>query len=740
MSWPLFYRRHAYIVKFLMKHKTQIDYQQMQYWNLVQSLSVPMLLYRKKTATLVLANHEALNKLAIPPQENVSETLDSRFRQLLTEGGHTQWDQAIERCLKVGHSQFRSKLQLPSARVPSCKLDLKRFEEVEESWIQVEVKNLDEDIETIKAREAQYRTMAEHFPNGLIALYDQELRYTIVNGEGLRVIGMKPEDLEGKRLRDVFPPEIYKRDEPALKAALAGETTRSIVPFGPQHFRIITLPVLDKSGQVISGLIMSQNITSLVNAEKQLQNTVQRLRLAINTAKLGIWFLDKETQCLEGNDQLFKIYGITRETFNDDLQAWQKRIHPDDQAHANEKLAEIFEGKTIYDVDFRIIKPEGSIRYINASGCPAYDADGSVIGWIGINIDVTAIKEREEFLREIFNNSLLAILVADDQGNYISVNPAACQLFGYDEAAFLQMQVKDLVIPDRTSTDDRYQQFLEQGEEVGEFAFVRPDGERRIAQYHAIRIEKDFNLSILSDITDKKEASKARAKAKALAIKNEELERFAYLASHDLQEPLRTIIGFASLLKKRFGEQLGQEGLDYTNFIMEAGQRMTELIKGLLSYSRLGNNLKLIDVDCQIILEGVQRDLESQISEANAHLEVGSLPTVTGFPAGLQILFQNLISNSIKFRSKDIRPLIQISAELESDKWIFCVADNGIGIDPIFHEQIFNIFNRLHTRQEYEGTGIGLAHCKRVVELLGGEIWLESTAGKGSKFFFSIPA
>lgn len=166
--------------------------------------------------------------------------------------------------------------------------------------------------------------------------------------------------------------------------------------------------------------------------------------MAINTAKLGIWFLDKETPYLEGNDQLFKIYGITRETFNDDLQAWQKRIHPDDQAHAKEKLAKIFEGETIYDVDFRIIQPDGNIRYINASGCPAYNTDGSVIGWIGINIDVTAIKEREEFLREIFNNSLLAILVADDRGNYISVNPAACRLFGYDKATFLQMQVKEV--------------------------------------------------------------------------------------------------------------------------------------------------------------------------------------------------------------------------------------------------------------------------------------------------------
>lgn len=855
-----------------MKSKSNKDSPSIPYWRLIQTLSSPILIYRIKTSTFVLANQEALTRLEIPPTKLAqANSLDQLIRDLFPQDFSAQWEQAIENCQKESPTLFRSPIHLPSGTRFYSDVSFLPFEEQEESWIQVELKNstkklasendfepffhlqssnnflidlhppvdasveVDKQVEAImaagrmtaanamaiqlfghqysklplsniwshssahstledclrsfvnnghqtlaewvsfdindahrkwylqslsgvledgklirilgtqvdvtadKIRKIQYRTMVENFPNGLIALYDKELRYTVINGEGLRAIGMTSADLEGKRLRDIFPPEVYERDEVALRAALEGETTKSMVSFGNELFKVITLPVLDKSGKVISGLVMSQNVTTTVQTEKKWQDTVQQLQLAIDTAQLGIWYLDQETQQLEWNDKLLEIYGLTREQFEEDLQAWQVQLHPDDRDYANERFQKIQEGETVYDVEFRIIRPDGSIRYINASGRPAYDADGACKGWMGINTDVTSIKEREAFLSAIFDNSLLAIMVANDKGDYLSVNPAACELFGFDEKTFLSLNVKDIAILGEPGGEVRYAQYVGNGREIGELSFRKPDGEIKAVQYHATRIEKDFNLSILADISAQKEAEMARNRANELAIKNKELERFAYLASHDLQEPLRTISAFAGLLQSRFAEQLGQPEQEYLDFILQASHRMSALIKGLLAYAKLGADHKIEPIDCQQIVETVCQNLASRISQSGARLEIGQLPEVKGFEIGLQMLFQNLISNSLKFRQKEIPPVIKISCQEEGLYWIFCVEDNGIGIDPEFYQRIFNIFNRLHNQREYEGSGLGLAHCKRIVELLGGDIWLESEPGKGSKFYFSLP-
>ena len=184
---------------------------------------------------------------------------------------------------------------------------------------------------------------------------------------------------------------------------------------------------------------------------------------------------------------------------------------------------------------------------------------------------------------------------------------------------------------------------------------------------------------------------------------------------------------------------IGLDFQEYLDFILQASHRMSALIKGLLAYAKLGVDHKIEPIDCQQIVETVCQNLASQISQSGARLEIGQLPVVKGFEIGLQMLFQNLISNSLKFRQKEILPVIKISCREEGLDWIFCVEDNGIGIDPEFYQRIFNIFNRLHNQREYEGSGLGLAHCKRIVELLGGDIWLESEPGKGSKFYFSLP-
>lgn len=220
--------------------------------------------------------------------------------------------------------------------------------------------------------------------------------------------------------------------------------------------------------------------------------------------------------------------------------------------------------------------------------------------------------------------------------------------------------------------------------------------------------------------------------------KNAELEQFAYVASHDLQEPLKTVSGFVGLLNKQYKGRLDENADKYLDFILQASDRMKTLIKDLLDYSRIGRAIAFVRSDCNVLLHEVLADMGNNIRENNAHIVPEVLPVVYAYPTELKLLFQNLISNAIKFRKPGIRPEISITYTEYPHYWKFAVSDNGIGIDQQHRDRIFIIFQRLHNRKDYEGSGIGLAHCKKIVELHGGEIWVESTPGIGSTFFFTL--
>lgn len=224
-----------------------------------------------------------------------------------------------------------------------------------------------------------------------------------------------------------------------------------------------------------------------------------------------------------------------------------------------------------------------------------------------------------------------------------------------------------------------------------------------------------------------------------LARSNRELEQFAYVASHDLQEPLRKIAGFTELLANRYKGTFDEKAESYMAYIVDGATRMRSLINDLLDYSRVMRSTReLADTDCSALLSRVLRDLEPAIRESNAEIVSGPLPVIRGDQSQLGQLFQNLIGNAIKYRGV-APPRVVINAARQHDAWLFSVADNGIGIAPEFSERIFAIFQRLHTRAEYPGTGIGLAVCRKIIERHGGSIWVESSAGTGSTFFFTIP-
>jgi light-regulated signal transduction histidine kinase (bacteriophytochrome) len=251
--------------------------------------------------------------------------------------------------------------------------------------------------------------------------------------------------------------------------------------------------------------------------------------------------------------------------------------------------------------------------------------------------------------------------------------------------------------------------------------------------------DNDFFCAFIRDITERREAeARQNEYAENLKQKNTELEQFAYVASHDLQEPLRTVSAFVELLKRHYDEQADENVTKYINYITDASDRMRRLVQDLLEYSRLGRQRILESIDCNQVVEEALTDLTISIQESQAIINIDQLPVVSGFATEMKLLFQNLVSNSLKFRKPGEPPVISISVTPKEEHWQFHVTDNGIGIEEKHWERIFIIFQRLHTKAEYEGTGIGLAHCKKITELHNGKIWVDSTPNEGSTFYFTI--
>ena len=242
------------------------------------------------------------------------------------------------------------------------------------------------------------------------------------------------------------------------------------------------------------------------------------------------------------------------------------------------------------------------------------------------------------------------------------------------------------------------------------------------------------------DVTESRRVERAlRERAAALARSNAELEQFAYVASHDLQEPLRMITSYTQLLARRYRGKLDADADEFITHAVEGAARMQCLIDDLLTYSRVGTTRrKLAPTDCKGVLSQALANLEVAIAGSGATVTHGPLPRVMGEAGQLTQLFQNLIGNAIKYRGREA-PRVRVSAEHQGDDWVFAIRDNGIGIDPQYAERIFLIFQRLHTRAEYPGSGIGLAVCKKIVECHGGRIWVESAEGQGATFFFTLP-
>jgi PAS domain S-box-containing protein len=334
-----------------------------------------------------------------------------------------------------------------------------------------------------------------------------------------------------------------------------------------------------------------------------------------------------------------------------------------------------------------------------------------------------------------------------NSNHIIRCNDTLCKKLGYSKDEILGSPV-DLLhhVASKSNLDIALQSFRDKGSvKNAELVLRTKSGKKIDVILNASSARNDqgeitYSRFSWTDISELKKIEDERiAYAQSLEMKNKELEQFAFIASHDLQEPLRTVSSFSALLTDEYYEKLDQTGKDSLNFIGEATTRMRNLVKGLLDYSRIGKDAAKSKIKIAEVLSDLEQDLSLKIAETNTTINYKKLPdSVIGYKAELRQLFQNLIVNAMKFSRPGINPIITISAAQKKGGILFCIEDNGIGVPKEHQEKIFKIFKRLHIRDEYEGTGIGLANCQKIVDLHGGKMWIESEPGKGSKFFFTL--
>ncbi len=480
--------------------------------------------------------------------------------------------------------------------------------------------------------------------------------------------------------------------------------------------------------------------------EQQLAEARGTYRALIDHLPQHVFLKDRGSVYLSANESYAKVLGTTTTEI---VGRGDFEVYPRDLAEkyrADDRR--VMDAGKVEELEERFVQDEEE-RWVHTIKVPVRDDTGAVTGVLGVFCDVTGHKlaERELLLKNnAFESAAAANSIADNNAVITHVNQAFVDLWGYEtrEAAMGNSVADFFVNPEDAAPV--IQALGEKGQWQGDFLAQRQDGSHFMSRGFAsvVRDAQGNQIGYQSanvDVTVELEVqAELQRTLKALETSNHELEQFAYVASHDLQEPLRMVSSYTQLLAERYQDQLDQDANDFIGFAVDGANRMQRLINDLLTYSRVNTRGGgPVAVDSHSALGRAIANLGLAIDEAGAMVTNDDLPRVMADEPQLVQVFQNLVGNAIKFRGST-PPRVHITAEAEGDEWRFAVRDNGIGIDAQYAERIFVIFQRLHGRVEYPGTGIGLALCKRIVERHGGRIWLESDPGKQTTFFFTLPA
>lgn len=425
-------------------------------------------------------------------------------------------------------------------------------------------------------------------------------------------------------------------------------------------------------------------------------------------------------------------------------------IHPDDIPATLKEMEKLKTGAQTINFINRYCKKDGTYLWFDWISTSDI-ATGKIFA---VARDITSriniereLESSETKFRKIVEEVYDGVYTCDAKGIFTFVNSGCTKITEYSEKELIGKHFLDLIVPDHHQEAAAFyqDQFNKRtSETLFSFPIITKTGKKKwVEQTVSLLSEKNWVTGfqcIVRDVTERVIAEiKLTEKSEKLKRSNEELEQFAYVTTHDLQEPLRTIANYVELFNKKYVNQVDSDADKYIKFIMNATETMQILIKELLDFSRIGKKPVFEPVNCNEIINSIINEMQVAIKESNAKINISELPILKGNNTELRQLFRNLFSNALKFRKKGRVPEISISCEESSDEYVFAFKDNGIGIESQYLDRIFIIFQRLHNATEYSGTGIGLATCKKIVEMRGGKMWVESKPDEGSTFYFSMP-
>ena len=603
----------------------------------------------------------------------------------------------------------------------------------------------------LRASEERLRTVVDNAPLMLFAI-DRDGIIQLAEGKGLERRGRTPGDYVGRSLFEMHA------DHPAIldgaRRALAGETASTMSDQAGVAFETRYVPLCDASGAVTGAIGVSTDVTERVRAEAALRQSEDRYRQVQEHAPIGLALVAPDGSWLRVNPALCTLVGYGE----DELLArtFQDITHPDDLDADLAYVQQVLAGEiTTYQMEKRYMRKDGALVWVLLSVSLVRDEAGQPLYFISQIQDIDARKRAEEALqdsevrfRALIAHAPVGAAVADERGVLELVNDAFAATYGYTSEEMVGQSITMLVpVEQRAALAATYAGYVARGAEVrDEYTVVTRGGERRTVLGHSVQMTgldgRPRRATFSTDITERAHLeAELRASHAELARSNAELEQFTRVASHDLRSPLSSIGGFAQLLQLRYKSRLDAHADEYIDFITSGVARMQALIDALLAYARVDSQAKPhAPLDCAVLLRDTLANLHAPLQETGATVDAGALPTVMGDVTQINQLMQNLIGNALKFRRPGVAPEIRVSARRDGGAWLFAVRDNGIGLDPAQAARIFAMFGRLHTHEEYDGTGIGLAVCQKIVERHGGRIWVESQPGQGATFRFTLPA
>jgi PAS domain S-box-containing protein len=624
----------------------------------------------------------------------------------------------------------------------------------ENQWELIESSLYKQTKNALQESERQYRRLIESIQEGIWAI-DKDERTTFVNPRMAEMLGYRVEEMLGRHFfdfiddsRKALARERMQRRRQGIREQVEFELRRK--DGRPILVALHSAPLLDENGVYVGAFAAVEDITEKKQAEELLKYQAG----LIDSVSDAVYSTDAELKIRSWNHAAELMYGWkAEEAIGREV---RELLQSEFRAGSREQaLSELF-AQGAWSGEILQTKKDGTRIPVLTSRSVLKSSAGEVTGVVAIARDITeriraeeALRETHDYLENLLDYANAPIIVWNPQFKITRFNHAFEHLTGLEAARVLGQKL-DILFP-QDSREESLAHIRDalagQRWEAVEIPILRRDGSVRIVLWNSATLfapeggQAVATIAQGQDITERNEAEKElRRKTEELARSNAELEQFAYVASHDLQEPLRMVSSYVQLLADRYRGKLDPDADEFIHFAHDGAVRMQRLIHDLLTYSRVGTHgAALEELEAEAVLAQAGENLKLTIEENGVVLTHDPLPVILADRVMLTQVFQNLIDNAVKFRREE-RPKIHVSCRRKGEEWVFSVRDNGIGIEPEYYERIFVIFQKLHSKGKYQGTGIGLALCRRAVEKMGGRIWAESKLGEGSTFFFTLPA